>query len=181
MKKLVLLIIILCMAATALFCGEGIINNNLSLATYTSLEVNGMLGSSVEFGFPIYRFGEEKDSWAIRNNILFNVSWYDPVGAITLTDKISLGGYFKEFGKFFAYGFIEGGLGVFPDDLKNYFALPLLIELKGGGGVDIYMSKGFALMVECGGGYSMTSSQRDVYEYLNRGIGFINIGFKNYF
>jgi hypothetical protein len=106
-------------------------------------------GGHGEFAFLIYRNG-----WDIRNHFVIrgnsitdkNGAGY---GALTLSEKISLGGISPN--KLMrVYGFGEGGIGLWGSETKALITTPLVLVFGGGGGSDIFFTKSLSLYLETG-------------------------------
>jgi len=105
-------------------------------------------GGMVEIGFPLV----ESEKLSIRNHIMITGFGYESGGVLALGEKISIGGYTERGMR--PYAFIEAHMGLFKNDGKDFFALPLYFDGKGGGGIDIYASESLSFFVEVGGGAS---------------------------
>lgn len=147
MKKMNIMILILILGAGANVFAENP-NNGFSTGGMVVMETSNT-GGTAEIGFSIF----EKNNITIRNHILFTGFGYDGGGIIALGDKVIIGGFTDNGMR--PYTFIEGHMGLYKSNGKEFTELPLYFDAKGGGGIDIYTSEGVSFFVEVGGGISL--------------------------
>jgi hypothetical protein len=106
-------------------------------------------GGHGEFVFLIYHNGWDiRNHFVIRGNSITDKSGAD-CGTVTLSEKISFGGISPNT-LMRVYGFAEGGIGFWGNGAKVIFKTPLAFVFGGGGGTDIFFSKGLSVYLEAG-------------------------------
>jgi hypothetical protein len=103
-----------------------------------------------EFGFLLFH----NNNWDIRNHILFNsyfVKDDDRIENITqnLTEKISFG-WVTNSGIFRPYSYIEGGIGFYGNDTKDFWTTPLIYNVGIGIGLEFFLWKYLSFFMEPG-------------------------------
>jgi hypothetical protein len=127
-------------------------------------------GGFADTALSIYNRG----SFDIRNHIVFRGAGMadEPGGFFSLSEKISIGGLLKN--KFRGYGYIEGGIGLWGNENKAFFGMPLAYTFGGGGGTDIFLSERFGIFFEAG-------ALIYVFDNAWKSGGMFQIGWKGYF
>jgi hypothetical protein len=174
------------LAGTALFAQDDA-PKGLSLGGAAFIE-SYKSGGIAELGFSL----AERESVSVRDYLVFTGSWLRledgrDYGILEFSDKLVVGGNFA--GPFRAYGFIEGGFGLFAGDsldgtaAKAFFAAPFFCELKAGGGLELMLNPRQTYYVEYGGGYG-TSTEGAPFagnNALESGFALIRVGSRLYF
>lgn len=133
-------------------------------------EKNGGYG---DIGFPIF----QNDQWDIRNNVGIHGYGGEGYGYAFLSEKISVGGWFKKTEiAFRPYGSITVNGGVFGGNGKSLFSLPLSLEILGSGGFEIMYYASQSFFIEYGGGCIFTMPFT-----FGSGGSFIAMGMRYYF
>jgi hypothetical protein len=90
-----------------------------------------------------------KKSLDIRNHFIFRgAGLAESSGLFSLSEKLSIGGLLEN--KFRSYGYIEGGIGLWGNEDKNFFEMPLAYTFGGGGGTDIFLLEHLSICFEAG-------------------------------
>lgn len=104
-------------------------------------------GGLTDIAFLVYN----KDSFDIRNHVIFRGATFteNSGGFVSLSEKISFGRLVEN--KFRSYGYIEGGVGLWRNENKDFFEAPLAYTFGGGGGTDIFLDEHSSIFFETGG------------------------------
>jgi hypothetical protein len=105
-------------------------------------------GGSGDFAFLIYNKKYDENSLDIRNHFVLRGAGFDSGSLLTISEKISFGSLIGD--KFRSYGYMEGGIGLWGNDEKEFFELPLVYTIGGGGGTDIFLSEKLSIYFEAG-------------------------------
>ena len=154
-------------------------NDKISIAGTAYME-SFKSGGGFELGFALFN----NDKLSLRNFITVSglgTTTESNAGILLFGDKIAIGSFRNS--RFHTYGFIGGEFGLFAADFKKLFSAPFFWEIRGGGGIDIYVSPSYAFFTEFGGGFSSLTSDSGSYDEYHMKTGFTNItvGFRNYF
>jgi hypothetical protein len=127
-------------------------------------------GGFADIGLLIYN----KNVLDIRNHFVFRGAGIsdNSEGIFSLSEKISIGGFYEN--KFRSYGYIEGGIGLWGNENKNFFEMPLAYTFGGGGGTEIFLMDKFCIYFEAG---ALIYILEDKWK--NGGI--FQVGWKGYF
>jgi hypothetical protein len=90
-----------------------------------------------------------RDAFDIRSHLLFRGGGNPERSFFSLSAKLSLGQYFRD-NLFFCYGFGEGGIGIYNNQNKQFFNMPLAYTFGGGGGIEVYLTENFSMYFETG-------------------------------
>jgi hypothetical protein len=126
-------------------------------------------GGFADFSFLIFN----KNHLDLRNHFVLRGAGLDNEGGfLTLSEKLSFGGFVVK--KFRSYGYIEGGIGLWGNNNKNFIEMPLVYSFGGGGGTDIFLSKNLSIFFETGCLINIMDQQW-------KSGGIFQIGWKGYF
>jgi hypothetical protein len=127
-------------------------------------------GGFADIGLLIYN----KNSLDIRNHFFFRGAGMadNSTGFLSLSEKISIGGLVEN--KFRSYGYVEGGIGLWGNENKGFFEMPLTYTFGGGGGTEIFLQEYFCIYFEAG---VLTY----IFENDWKNGGMFQIGWKGYF
>ena len=103
-----------------------------------------------------------------RNHILLSGFGYNGGGILAIGNKLLIGGFTQN--SIRTYSFIEGHVGLYKSNDKEFNETPLFFDMTCGGGIDIYTSNKLSFFVEIGGGFS--SFGADFKGKAHLGVGF---------
>jgi hypothetical protein len=139
---------------------------SLGGGTFFAQYISG--GGFADFSFLIFN----KNYFDLRNHFVLRGASYEMGGFLTLSEKLSIGGLVVN--KFRSYGYIEGGIGLWGNDTKKLFEMPLAYSFGGGGGTDIFLGEKNSIFFEAGCLINILDK-----EWKSGGI--FQIGWKGYF
>jgi hypothetical protein len=126
-------------------------------------------GGFADFSFLLFN----KNHLDLRNHfVLRGAALGDAGGLLTFSEKLSFGGLV--FKKFRSYGYVEGGIGLWGNDNKKLFGMPLAYSFGGGGGTDIFLGERNSIFFETGCLINILDK-----EWKSGGV--FQIGWKGYF
>jgi len=158
-KTIIMMILFTCLSL--LYAND--FNNGFSTGGMAIIETHNS-GGAAEIGFPLY----SSEKLSIRNYILFSGFGYETGGILAIGDKLIFGGFGRN-GKR-PYSFIEGNIGIYKTNGKDFLETPLYFDLKGGGGLDIYITEKMSFFVEMGGGVSFYGDEFTGMAHLGAGF-----------
>jgi hypothetical protein len=125
-------------------------------------------GGSADFTFLIFH----KNTWDIRNHLVFRGGNFSEGGIMMLSEKISIRGMVV--GDWRSYAYVEGGIGITANETKEFFEEPLAFSYGGGGGTDIFLTTALSIYFEAGGLFVKSEEGWN-------GSGIFQIGWKGWF
>ncbi|MBN1648036.1 MAG: hypothetical protein JW874_08390 [Spirochaetales bacterium] len=156
-KCIIFLLVLLLAGISGLWADET--KNGFAIGSNTVFE-SGKSGGALEISFPLFR----KGSFFIRNAVVLSGFARGQDGIIAAGDKIMVGG--NGLNNTATYGFVSGSAGTMKTDTDEFFESPLFIEVKLGGGFEIFTSLRNSFAVEAGGGLSFVEDDIDGFAHL---------------
>jgi hypothetical protein len=116
---------------------------------WSNIQKTGDVFGSFDFSFLLY--SNQTKRFNLRNSILFDGGVFTnngiEYGLFTLSEKINLETIsLNELFRY--YGFLQGGIGIYGNETKKAFELPLSYNLGFGFGLDVFVEKSTSIFFD---------------------------------